>query len=94
MRESRTSGSARVLGEQSPMSTLPNIGGQQEAIEDFLIHGKQSGFGINVFVPEGKNRMGFDLTEETNEDGRRIDVKIMLLTDWYQVKLWQGRTER
>ena len=68
--------------------------GQQEAVEDFISYGHKHDAEVKVFVPEEKNQTGYDLTEETGDDGRRIDVKIKPLTDWHQVKLWQGRAEQ
>lgn len=71
--------------------------GQQEAIEDFLLYGHKVGTEVKVFVPEGKNKTGYDTLDEFSEDklqkGQRIDVRIKPVSGWYIVKEWQGRAD-
>lgn len=64
--------------------------GQQEAIEDFLIHGKQMGAEVEITVPEDKNNTGFEA--EAAEGGQqKLRIEPKEIKDWYIVKIWQGR---
>ena len=78
---------------KKPDIMICDLCGQQEAIEDFFINGKEKCLDINVFVPKDNNRTGFN-TSINDEDGRqKLDVTIKSIGDWYVVKLWQGRLD-
>lgn len=64
--------------------------GQQEAIEDFLIHGKEMGLEVNVSIPEGENKTGFD-AEEAVDGEQKLNVLVKPIEDWYIVQIWQRR---
>lgn len=64
--------------------------GQQEAIEDFLIHGAEMGIDVNVSVSVNENKTGYD-AEEAVDGEQKLKVTVKGIKDWYIVKLWQGR---
>ncbi len=64
--------------------------GQQEAIEDFLIHDKEMSLEVNVSIPEGGNKTGFE-AEDAVDGEQKLRVTVKSIVDWYIVKIWQGR---
>ena len=84
-------------GAVSRRITVTNISvcdrcGQQEAIEDFVLHGLHCDIDVTVSVPEGRNRTGFE-SEATEDHKEKLKIDVLPLSDWYIVKIWTGRFE-
>ena len=63
--------------------------GSKEAIEDFVVHGAEYGVAVDVTVPEGWNKTGFE--SEKAEDGKeKLKIDVLPLKDWYITKIWTG----
>ena len=61
--------------------------GQKEAIEVFLVYRQTK---VEIYVPADKNITGFDAVD-SGDEWKKLDVKVMAVSDWYIARIWQGR---
>ena len=66
--------------------------GTQEAIEDFVRYSAETDTDIEITVPKGLNKTGFE-SEEVENNKEKLKITTLPITDWYITKIWTGTYE-
>ena len=64
--------------------------GQQEAIEDFVLHSTEYGVNVDFTVPRNGNYTGYEA--EVEGDKEKLKIVILPISKWYIVKVWTSGT--